>query len=167
MRHDTWHNGAVSYESDASPDHATLRRQCDLLALRYAKYGAVVNAADPAGLKNPSDPASGGSMIVSREGGHNQPAPKGLEYYLPYQTSIVKSTGAAPAMIFATRRTSSANNMDLARFWRNRNRRKGGQPARYDWITGGTALIGGEGSPSRGAFPLPGQSSRSRSARRD
>ena len=137
----------ISYESDASADIATLRRQRNLLALRYAKYGAVVNAADPAGLGNPSAPASGRSMIVSREGGHNQPAPPGIEYYLPYQTSVVKSTGAGPAMILATRKTVAANNMDLARFWRNRNRRQGGQPARYDWISNGAALIGGDGLP--------------------
>ncbi|MBL7190023.1 MAG: hypothetical protein ISS70_27160 [Phycisphaerae bacterium] len=137
----------ISYESDVSPDRAVLRKQRNLLALRYAKYGAVVNAADPSGLKHPSAPASGISMIVSREGGHNQPAPKGLEYYLPYQTSIVKSAGAEPAMIVATRRTSTANNMDLIRFWRNRNRRGGGQPARYDWISNGAALIGGDELP--------------------
>jgi predicted amidohydrolase len=137
----------ISYESDASPDHTTLRKQRNLLALCYAKYGAVVNAADPAGLKNPSEAAGGMSMIVSREGGHNQPAPKGIEYYLPYQTSIVRSAAAEPAMIVVTRRTSAANNMDLVRFWRNRNRRQGGEPARYDWITGGAALIGGDGLP--------------------
>jgi predicted amidohydrolase len=132
----------ISYESDASSEQATLRKQRNLLALRYARYGAVVNAADPSGLKNPSEPAGGMSMLVSREGGHNQPAPKGIEYYLPYQTSIVKSTGTAPAMIVAMRRTSTANNMDLTRFWRNRNRRQGGQPARLDWISNGAALIG-------------------------
>lgn len=137
----------ISYESDASPDHATLRKQRNLLALCYAKYGAVVNAADTAGLKNPSAPAGGMSMIVSREGGHNQPAPSGLEYYLPYQTSVVKSAGRGPAMMLATRKTNSANNMDLAQFWRNRNRRQGGQPARYDWISNGAALISGDGLP--------------------
>ncbi|MBC8872279.1 MAG: hypothetical protein H8E44_22845 [Planctomycetes bacterium] len=137
----------ISYESDASPDRAVLRRQRSLLALGYAKYGAIVNAADPAGLKNPSAPADGMSMIVSREGGHNQPAPKGVEYYLPYQTSVVKSAGAGPAMIVATRKTATANNMDLARFWRNRNRRQGSRPARCDWITGGAALISGDGPP--------------------
>ena len=84
--------------------------------------------------------ASGISMIVSREGGHNQPAPKGIEYYLPYQTSVVKSAGAEPTLIVATRRTSTANNMDLTRLWRNRNRRQGGQPARYDWIKYGAML---------------------------
>jgi len=137
----------ISYESDASFEQATLRKQRNLLALRYARYGAVVNAADPSGLKNPSGPAGGMSMIVSREGGHNQPTPKGIEYYLPYQTSIVKSAGAEPAMIVATRRTSNANNMDLTRFWRNRNRRQGGQPARFDWISNGAALIGPDGLP--------------------
>jgi len=86
-------------------------------------------------------------MIVNREDGHNQPTPKGIEYYLPYQTSIVKSAGAEPAMIVATRRTSNANNMDLTRFWRNRNRRQGGQPARFDWISNGAALIGPDGLP--------------------
>jgi predicted amidohydrolase len=137
----------ITYESDASSDHATLRKQRNLLALSYAKYGALVNAADPSGLKDPSDPASGMSMIVSRAGGHNQPAPQGIEYYLPYQTSVVESAGAEPTLILATRRTKAANNMDLVRYWRNRNRRKGGQPARYDWITGGAALISGDGLP--------------------
>jgi predicted amidohydrolase len=137
----------ISYDSDTSSEHTVLRKQRNLLALCYAKYGAIVNAADPSGLKNPSGPASGISMIVSREGGHNQPAPKGIEYYLPYQTCIVKSTGIGPAMIIATRRTGTANNMDLKRFWRNRNRRKGGLPARYDWICNGAALISGDETP--------------------
>jgi len=131
----------ISYESDPSPDRAVLRKQRNLLALRYAKYGAIVNAADPAGLKNPSAPADGMSMIVSREGGHNQPAPKGVEYYLPYQTSVVRSAGAEPTMIVATRETAAANDMDLLRFWRNRNRRRGSRPARFDWIRNGAALI--------------------------
>ena len=137
----------ISYDSDASPEHTVLRKQRNLLALCYARYGAIVNAADPSGLEHPSEPASGISMIVSREGGHNQPAPKGIEYYLPYQTSVVKSAGTGPAMIIAARKTSTANNMDLTRFWRNRNRRKGGLPARYDWISNGAALIGGDGTP--------------------
>jgi predicted amidohydrolase len=137
----------ISYDSDTSSEHAVLRKQRNLLALCYAKYGSVVNAADPSELKNPSGPASGVSMIVSREGGHNQPAPEGIEYYLPYQTSVVKSAGTGSAMIIATRRTSTANNMDLRRFWRNRNRRKGGLPERYDWIKNGAALISGDGKP--------------------
>jgi predicted amidohydrolase len=65
----------ISYVSDASVDKATVRKQRNLLMLRYAKYGAVVNAADPGHLPNPSSPAHGASMIVSREGGHEQPAP--------------------------------------------------------------------------------------------
>jgi predicted amidohydrolase len=137
----------ISYESDTSPEHAVLRKQRNLLALCYAGYGAIVNAADPSGLKHPSEPASGISMIVSREGGHNQPAPEGIEYYLPYQTSVVKSAGEKPVMIVATRRTSKANNMDLVRFWRNWNRRTGGLPARYDWITKGAELINSEYHP--------------------
>jgi len=137
----------ISYESDASPSQAVLRKQRNLLALRYARYGATVNAADSSGLQQPSGPAGGTSMIVSRQGGHNQPAPKDIEYYLPYQTSVVKSAGEAPTMIVATRRTASTNNMDLRRFWRNRNRRQGGQPARYNWISNGTALIAGDRLP--------------------
>jgi hypothetical protein len=137
----------ISYESDASADQAVLRKQRNLLALRYAGYGATVNAADPSGLQQPSGPAGGMSMIVSRQGGHNQPAPKDIEYYLPYQTSVVKSAGDAPTMIVATRKTHSTNSMDLRRFWRNRNRRQGGQPARYNWIGNGTALIAGERIP--------------------
>jgi hypothetical protein len=55
-------------------------------------------------------------MIVSREGGHNQPAPKDIEYYLPYQTSVIKSAGKGPNMIVAMRKTRSTNNMDLRCF---------------------------------------------------
>lgn len=137
----------ISYDSDDSSEHTVLRKQRNLLALCYAKYGAVVNAGGPSGLKHPSGPANGMSMIVSREGGHNQPAPKGIEYYLPYQTCVVKSAGTEPEMIITTRRTGTANNMDLNRFWRNRNRRKGGLPARYDWITKGAELINSEYHP--------------------
>ena len=93
-----------------------------------AATAAPVPGRFPALPAAPSAPADGRSMIVSREGGHNQPAPKGVEYYLPYQTSVVKSAGAGPTMIVATRKTVTANNMDLARFWRNRNRRRGSQP---------------------------------------
>ena len=67
--------------------------------------------------------------------------PEDMCLYLPYQTSIVKSAGAELATIIATRRTSTANNMDLTRFWRNRNRRQGGLSGRYDWISNGAALI--------------------------
>jgi predicted amidohydrolase len=137
----------ISYESDASPEKAVLRKQRNLLALCYAGYGATVNAADPSGLKRPSGPADGISMIVSRQGGHNQPAPTDIEYYLPYQTSVVESAGESPTMIVATRKTRNTNNMDLRRFWRNRNRRQGGRPARYDWISYGAALIGGDCLP--------------------
>ena len=48
----------------------------------------------------------GGSLIVSREGGHNQPAPPGLECYLPYQISVVKSAGSQPDLIVVTRNTA-------------------------------------------------------------
>ena len=137
----------IGYESDASPEKAVLRKQRNLLALRYAGYGATVNAADPSGLQQPSGEASGVSMIVSREGGHNQSAPKGIEYYLPYQTSVVESSGRGPTMIVATRKTRSTNNMDLRRFWRNRNRRQGGLPERYDWMSIGAALIHGDHLP--------------------
>jgi len=137
----------ISYESDVSADQAVLRKQRNLLALRYAGYGATVNAAGPSGLQQPSGPAGGMSMIVSRQGGHNQSAPEDIGYYLPYQTSVVKSVGEAPTMIVATRRTASTNNMDLRRFWRNRNRRQGGQPARYNWISNGTASIAGDHLP--------------------
>ena len=50
-------------------------------------------------------------------------------------------------MLLASRRTSSTNNMDLARYWRNRSRRQGSQPARFDWMATGAALIGGKGLP--------------------
>ena len=80
-------------------------------------------------------------MIVSREGGHNKSAPSGLEYYLPYQTSIVKSAGSAEIMIIATRKTFTRNDMDLIAYWRNRNRRNRTQNGWYEWIKKGTLLI--------------------------
>ena len=94
--------------------------------LMYAKYGAVVNAAVGNDVTNSRAWAGGMSMIVSREGGHNKPTPAGLEYYLPYQTSIVKSAGSAETMIVAARRTSARNDLDLTGNWRNRNRKSNG-----------------------------------------
>lgn len=131
----------ITYETCSSPEEVTLFKQKHLLMLMYAKYGAVVNAADASSLSNPSVPAGGLSMIVSREGGHNKPAPGGLEYYLPYQTSIAKSAGSAESMIFATRKTSARNDMDLISYWRNQNRKNRAQSGWYDWIKKGTLLI--------------------------
>lgn len=137
----------LSYEADASAEGATLRKQRNLLMLSYAKYGLVVNAANPSGLPNPSWPAHGMSMIVSREGGHDQDSPAGLEYYLPYQTSIVCSAGPEETMISASRKTTRTNDMDLKRHWRNRNRRGRPQRGWHDWITKGAGLITGEIRP--------------------
>ncbi|MHC4177912.1 MAG: carbon-nitrogen hydrolase family protein [Planctomycetota bacterium] len=131
----------LSYEADTSADATTLRTQRNLLFMSYAKFGLVVNAADPSRLTNPSAPAHGGSMIVSREGGHNQPAPDGLEYYLPYQTSVVCSASSGEAVIHATRTTTRTNDLDLNRYWRNRNRRARQQRGWLDWVTHGAGLI--------------------------
>lgn len=130
----------ISYESDVSADDSIVRKQRNLLMLRYAKYGAVVNAADPSALPNPSSPAHGVSMIVSREGGHEQPSPAGIEYYLPYQTSVVRSAGSAETMIFATRKTARRNDLDLDRHHRNRSRKSRPQIGWFDWIAAGAAL---------------------------
>jgi predicted amidohydrolase len=130
----------ISYQSDASADDAVVRKQRNLLMLRYAKYAAAVNAADPSDLPNPSSAAGGVSLIVSRQGGHEQPAPAGIEYYLPYQTSVVKGAGTAETMICATRRTTRSNDLDLDRHHRNRDRRSRPQQGWYDWITLGAGL---------------------------
>ena len=130
----------ISYKSDASADDAILRMQRNLLMLRYAKYAAAVNAADPSDLPNPSSAAGGMSLIVSRQGGHEQAAPAGIEYYLPYQTSLVKGAGTAETMICATRRTTRSNDLDLDRHHRNRDRRSRPQQGWYDWITLGAGL---------------------------
>ncbi len=130
----------ITCETYASADEALLARQRHLLMLMYAKYGAVVNNAAPE-TSSPSTPAGGMSMIVSREGGHNKPAPSGLEYYLPYQTSIVKSAGPAEQMIVGTRKTAAQNDMNLTRYWRNRERRNRSQKGWYDWIENGAMLI--------------------------
>ena len=134
----------ISYEADSSAEETILRKQKNLLMLMYAKYGALVNAADASQLQNPSSPAGGTSMIVSREGGHNKPAPSGLEYYLPYQTSIVKSAGLGETMLLATRKTLARNDMDLNNSWRNRNRKNRAESGWYEWIKKGVWLIENE-----------------------
>lgn len=134
----------LRYAADATEEDALLRRETDLLMLSYAAYGAVVNAATPADLPRPSSPAGGGSLIVSREGGHAKPAPDGIEYYLPYQTSIVKSAGADEALIMATRTVPRFNNLDLNRNWRNRNRRGRAQQGWAEWMKVGARMIAGE-----------------------
>jgi predicted amidohydrolase len=131
----------VANETYSSTEQVTLGKQRNLLMLMYAKYGAVVNAAVPTDAPSTSAPIVGMSMIVSREGGHNRPAPSGLEYYLPYQTSIVKSAGSTETMIVAVRKTSARNDMDLVRHWRNRNRRSRAQSGWYEWIRKGASLI--------------------------
>lgn len=128
----------ITSETYASADDAILAKQRNLLMLMYAKYGAVVNAAAPTDMSN----TGGMSMIVSREGGHNKSAPNGLEYYLPYQTSIVKSAGSTERMIFAVRKTSARNDMDLIKYWRNRNRKSREQSGWYEWIKRGALLVG-------------------------
>jgi len=129
----------IACETYASADEVLLGKQRHLLMLLYAGYGAVVNAA--ADMSNQKSQAGGMSMIVSREGGHNKPAPSGIEYYLPYQTSVAKSAGLGEEMITATRRTEAKNDMDLVRYWRNRNRKNRSQKGWYDWMKKGTMLI--------------------------
>ena len=131
----------ISYEADSTADAAVLRKQKNLLMLMYAKYGTVVNPADASELSNPSSSAGGTSMIVSREGGHNKPRPGGLEYYLPYQTSIVESAGLGETVIYATRRTMAGNDVDLAGYWRNRNRKRRAEGGWYEWIKQGVLSI--------------------------
>lgn len=137
----------ISCEADSSPDAAVLRKQKNLLMLMYAKYGAIVNAARPSGLSNTSELAGGASMIVSREGGHNKPCPPGIKYYLPYQTSIAESAGSEETIIYAARKTTAKNDMDLTRYWRNRNRKRRTQPGWYEWIKMGTHLINSDPDP--------------------
>ena len=131
----------ISYEADSSPDAAVHRQQKNLLMLMYAKFGAVVNAARPSGLSNPSALASGTSMIVGREGGHNQPSPVAIKYYLTYQTSVAESAGPQETLIYVTRKTTANNDMDLTRYWRNRNRKRRVQSDWYDWIKMGAHMI--------------------------
>jgi hypothetical protein len=80
-------------------------------------------------------------MIVSREGGHNQPSPAGLEYYLPYQTSVVTSGSADETLLIATRRLAAKNPMDWDRHYKNRNRRSRKQAGWDEWIKQGMWLI--------------------------
>ena len=131
----------IANQAYSSGDEAILAKQRRLLMLMYAKFGAVVNAAAPTDVPSPDVPAGGMSMIVGREGGHNKPAPNGLEYYLPYQTSIVKSAGSTETMICAARKTSTRNDMYLTGYWRNQNRRNRAQSGWYEWMETGALLI--------------------------
>ena len=123
----------LTNERDASADAAILSRQRNLLALSYAQCGAVSNAAEPYG--------SGRSLIVSRLGGHNQAAPAGMEYYLPYQTSVIASAPAGESLTIATRRVSAKNPLDWDSHYRNRNRRFRKQAGWDEWIKQGMWLI--------------------------
>jgi hypothetical protein len=136
----------LTNEQDGSPDAAVLRTQRNLLALQYAHFGAVVNAADPAAASNSSDaefPQRGGSLLVSREGGHNQPSPPGVECYLPYQTSIIDQAGREERILVATRKTPPANSRDLNNR-QNRARRERAEDGWIDWIKTGVRLIESE-----------------------
>jgi len=53
----------------------------------------------------------------------------------------MKSAGSTETMIVATRKTSARNDMDLIKYWRNRNRRDRAQSGWYEWIKKGTSLI--------------------------
>lgn len=131
----------ISYEADASPEASALRVQRNLLMMTYAAYGTAVNAGDPGRLANPSAPAGGRTVIVSREGGHGKPAPAGLEYYLPYQTSIVESAAENEEILYAVRETPARNDMNLATFWRNRNRKARSQAGWHAWLRMGASLV--------------------------
>lgn len=131
----------IANEAYSSIERAKSGKQRNLLMLMYARYGAAVNAAVPTGATKSEASTGGMSMIVSREGGHNKTAPTALEYYLPYQTSIVKSAGSNETMIVAVRRTSARNDLDLAGHWRNRNRKSRAQSGWYEWIKRGALLI--------------------------
>jgi len=80
-------------------------------------------------------------MIVSREGGHNLPAPAGLEYYLPYETSIVTSASTRESVLYATRKLSWDYPEGILHSWRIRTRKKREQQGWNDWITKGLHLI--------------------------
>lgn len=131
----------LSDEADASADAAVLRRQRNLVALSYAQFGAVANAAEPIVGDAADSLAGGGSLIVSREGGHNRPAPAGLEYYLPYQTSVVASGPTGESLLIATRRLAAKNPWDWDSHYRNRNRRFRRQSGWDEWIKHGMWLI--------------------------
>jgi len=44
-------------------------------------------------------------------------------------------------MIVATRKTTARNDMDLTKYWRNRNRRSREQSGWYEWVKIGASLI--------------------------
>ena len=128
----------LTNEVDHNEDQAVIRRQRELLALSYAQLGAVANAVRE-DVEHESI-VGGGSLIVSRVGGHNQPAPDGVEYYLPYQTSILKSASTEESLLAVTQRMEAQNPLGAIHY-RNRNRRYRKQQGWDHWIRQGTRLI--------------------------
>jgi len=130
----------ISNELVLTENEALLSKQKHIEFLKYARYGAVVNASHSL-QRSPSEVMGGGSMIVSREGGHNLPAPAGLEYYLPYETSIVTSASTRESVLYATRKLSWDYPEGILHSWRIRTRKKREQQGWNDWITKGLHLI--------------------------
>lgn len=131
----------LTNDADGASNTAVLRKQRNLLALSYAQVGAVANVAGPGG--------GGESMIVSRVGGHNQPAPADLEYYLPYQTSVIASGKTGESLLFATRQVAAKNPLDWDTHGRNRSRRYRKQ-GWDEWIKQGMRLVRPEESATDG-----------------
>ena len=131
----------ITNEPAQSEEHALLRKEKNIDFLKYASYGTVVNAANRSKSSLNEDALYGGSMIVSREGGHNKPAPEGLEDYLPYQTSVAKSAGTEEEVLFATRKVSYVYPRGIIHSYRMGNRQKRDQAGWDDWINLGLQLI--------------------------
>ncbi|MBN1673700.1 MAG: carbon-nitrogen hydrolase family protein [Kiritimatiellae bacterium] len=124
----------VGYAPDTSRDGTLVRKMQCIQMVSFGTYSAVVNAADPSGLSNPSGPANGGSMICEHyAGGHHKPDPGDVELYLPYHANVILSAGSGDQLIAATRKTRSRNTYLKRR-----------RPAWRDWFVTGMRAIESE-----------------------
>jgi predicted amidohydrolase len=131
----------ISNERYASEEGSLIYKQKNITMLQYANFGAFVNASGSYALPDPGYSAGGNSMIVSREGGHNIPAPEDIEYYLPYATSIVESAGSDEVVLYARRKIENNYPGNLIHSWRFTHRKNREQAGWDDWMNLGGQLI--------------------------
>ncbi len=114
-----------------SEDANLLRKHSAINHVMPGVCGVSVNAAGPE--------ASGGSLLLRRVGGHGQPNPGGVETYLPYHISVVKTGGKDAEILYFTAKTGSVNEWQASK---NRTRRNGrGHDNWWHWLGQGVRAI--------------------------
>jgi hypothetical protein len=96
----------LAYASDASADAALRRQQIWANLASFRTFTATVNAASNAGLKDPSAPASGGSVIWDDY--HRASSGKAGGYAPHSAVRLAEATGQ-PTILYASQKTLAKN----------------------------------------------------------